>query len=458
MKCRVKTKRNFSLLCAAVMLLISSLWIAGCGGTEGEDTATTSYVTVWVHKSKSDDEGKVYSALVDAFNSEEHKTVDGSKDLKIRLEYKGTPETLQSAISSEMLTGGLPDVIAIDAISYAAYAGEQVIIPITDYVTAANKAEYVPSVIEQAIINGELYGLSGQEGPGGLYYNKEMITQDVLEEAGLSSYGTMEDPWSWKDVRSVLDVLRKYDTSNNKNASQIKLNLGFGGDEGCMWLYSCLVYSAGGVFVNNEVIQGYMNSEQSIAGLSQLEIFFEKVDGINFSYTGANEDAFAQGVVPMQLFGAWDIRTIKREYPEMQEKYGIMPMPVYESESGQKGTLASPCGSWGFAATKDTRKAADAVKVIEYLTGEYSAQMMFDGLGVMPANVNLLNTLPEFTEPGPYYDLRQTLDAAAPRPKLTKYPQLTVAFGDIVEYVETMFTDESYNLKDYVDAKVAAII
>ena len=451
------TRNRIVSFMVAVITLFCVAGMFACK-KEDEQNAKTTYITVWIHKSKSDDEGKIYSTVTDEFNEAGHKTSDGKRDLKIKLEYKGTPETLQSSISSEMLTGGLPDVIAIDAVSYAAYASEQVIVPIDEYVTTEDRAEYLDSVIDAATINGKLYGLTGQEGPGGLYYNNEMITDAVLAEAGLGGFGTVENPWSWKDVKKVLEVLRKKDKSNNKNASQIKLNLGFGGDEGCMWLYSSLVYSAGGIFAENEVLDGYMNSAKAVAGLAQMEMFFKKDGGINYSYSGANEDAFAQGVVPMSVFGAWDILTINREYPEMNGKYGIMPMPVYEDEKGNKGVIASPCGSWGFAVTKDARRATDAVTVIKYLTGEYCSQMMFDGIGAMPANVNVLKNSPEFNEDGPYRDLRLLLDVTVPRPKLIKYPQCTVAFGDIIEYIETMSGDESYDLQKYVNSKVSAII
>ncbi len=445
----------------ALMLLALSVTLFGCGGDNTEtteDSDQSSFIVVWIHKSQSDDEGKIYNALVNDFNNAGYKTADGTKDLKIRLEYKGSAETLASSISSEILTGGLPDLIAIDSISFAAYASEKVIVPITDYVTQETMDTYLPSVIEQSTIGGELYGLSGQEGPGGLYYNKEIINSEVLAAVGLSDYGTVDDPWSWKDVYNVLKYLRQTDTSTGYTKSKIKLNLGFGGDEGCMWLYSSLVYSAGGTFNSGEVLDGYLNSAQSVAGLSMLELFQEKVNGDSLSYTGANEDAFAQGLVPLQVFGAWDVMTISREYSDFEGKYGIMPMPVYEDESGNKGTIATPCGSWGFAVTKDSTKIEDAVTVIEYLTGEYAGLMMFEGIGALPTNLNLLNTNSAFTEDGPYKELRSLLDYAVPRPAMVKYPQLTVAYGDIIEYIETMTNDSNYDLEAYVSQKIDSIM
>ncbi len=455
-------KKIFIATLATIISL--SFCFAGCDGGEGNNgnggstTATTSYVTVWLHKSKSDDEGKIYSVLEREFNQAGYKTADGTRDLKIKIEYKGSAETLANTISSEMLTGGLPDLFAADCTDYAAYAGEGVIVPITEYISEETKANYLDSVIDTVTINGELYGLIGQEGPAGLYYNKRMVTQQVLNEAGLSGYGTVENPWSWRDLRKVLDVLRAKDTSTNKHASQVDMHWGFSGDIGKMWLYSPLVYSAGGSFVENEVIEGHLNSAESVAGISMLELFYEKVDGARFAYTGSNDDAFAQGVVPFSIYGAWDIAKIKSGYQDLVGNYGIMPMPVYEDENGNKGVGASPCGSVGFAVSKDCRKVADAAIVLAYLTGDYSSQMIYDALGAMPATLGTLNANPEFNEPGPWYELRQTLEVAAPRPKLVKFPQLCTAYADIIEYVEAMSLDEEYNLQEYANIKVAGIL
>ena len=51
-----------------------------------------------------------------------------------------------------------------------------------------------------------------------------------------------------------------------------------------------------------------------------------------------------------------------------------------------------------------------------------------------------------------------TLTYAAPRPKLVKFPQLATAYADIIEYIEAMSLDSSYNLKQYANNKVAGIL
>jgi len=449
--------KNIKRIISIGLIFIFALGLTACGSKAGDsndaadESANVKVIKLWINKAESDDEGKVYRALVDKFNDSNTLSVDGKSTLRIKLEYKGTAETLSTAISSEMLTGGLPDVIALDATSYSAYKTEGIIVPIDEYVTEEEKNAYVDSVIEQATIDGKLYGLSAMDAPGGLYYNKEIITKEVLTKAGVEDYGTIENPWSWDDVYSVLKVLRE-----EGKPHQIKLNLGFGGTEGCMYLYSSLVYSAGGTFSENGKISQGLTKEASLNGLRSLEKILKNEDGENYSYTGENADAFAQGEVPLQIYGPWDITTIRKNYKDFESKYDIMPLPVYEKD-GVKGEIATPCGSWGLAVTKDSKNVADAAKVILYLTGKEASSMFYEGIGVFPTNKELYNEITAFSEEGPLKSLSELLiKTAEPRPVLENYPKLAVAYSNIIEYIETMVNEPDYDLKAFVTDKANA--
>ncbi len=441
----------FILSCVLLITLTTGCSSTGGSSDESSDEENVKIIKLWLHKAESDDEGKIYRALVDKFNSEQIMSSDGENTLRIKIEYKGTPDTLTTAISSEMLTGGLPDIIAVDASTYSAYQTEGVIVSIDDYITAEQKATYVDSVIEQSTIDGKLYGLSGMDAPGGLYCNKEIVTEDILAKANLEGYSTTENPWSWDDLVRILKVLKE-----EGKPYQIRLNLGFGGTEGCMYLQSPLVYSAGGSFAVNGIIYDGLTSDESVNGLQQLEKVLKNDGDSNFAYVGENADAFAQGEVPFQIFGPWDITTINKKYPEFNGKYDILPLPVSEV-NGEKGIVATPCGSWGFAVTKDSNKVEDAAKVVAYLTGKDASRMLFQGIGTFPTNTELYNEIPEFVEDGPMKSLSELLiNTAKPRPVLPNYPQLAMAYSNIIEYIETMVNEPDYDLKTFIEDKARA--
>ena len=435
-----------------VTLALAAMMLVGCGGNTGEEESPdVKIVKVWVHKSEAEDEGKVYSAIADLFNEQEIKTADGTKTIKMKLEFKNSAETLSNAISSEILTGGLPDIVAVDAPNIAAYADAGILTSIDDYLTTETIDSYVSSVIEQSTIDGKIYALSAMDAPTGLYYNK-----DLLKQVGYTDedFGSIENPWSWVDVKEAMAKLKEKGLSY-----QIKLNLGFGGDEGLMYLYSALVYSAGGDFITSEgKTEGALNSEETLAGIRVLEdILRVDTNGDSWYYNGANTDALAAGEVAFEVFGPWGIASIKKNYPEFVNSYDIMPFPVYEDENGNKGSLAAGSGSWGFGVTPNAKDKDAAAKVLAYLTGPEASRLLYESIGTFPTHKSLFDEISDF-HTGPLNSLAVILErAATPRPKMVNYPKLSSGYSKIISYIETMHESEEYDLVGFINTQIAQI-
>ena len=170
-------KKIFGLL-LVLFASFSVFTLTSCGGNgEDDPNSPTKVVKIWVHKSEAEDEGMVYSAIADLFNEAGYKTADGTKDLRVKLEFKNSSDTLSTAIQAEVLSGGLPDIVAVDAPNIAAYADAEILTDISSYVSDEVKNSYVDSVIEQSTYNGGLYALSAMDAPTGLYYNKELLNE-----------------------------------------------------------------------------------------------------------------------------------------------------------------------------------------------------------------------------------------------------------------------------------------
>lgn len=435
----------------ACVLVLSMFGFAACGGgdDELEDTADVKVVKVWLHKSEAEPEGRIYRTIADMFNEKKLQTKDG-RTIMMSLEFKNSSDALDSSINGELLGGGLPDIIAVDSPNITAYAAQEIILPLDDYLTDEVKNSYVDSVITQSTYNGSLYALSGMDAPGGLYYNKELLKSVGYTDA---DFGTIAKPWSWKDVEEAMDKL----IAANKTY-KIKLNLGFGGAEGCMYLYSPLVYSAGGQFTDSsEKAVGSLDSVASLNGLSMLESLYEQDGAKSWIYNGTNVNAFPGEEVAFEIYGPWLIDTIRKDYKEFQSKYDIMPFPVYESADGAKGTIQSPCGSWGFAVTRDTRDAYAAAQAVAFLTGVEASQLMYDSIGTFPTHKSLLDNEENFGGGAGKSLSDLLLQTGAPRPRIEKYPQLTTAFSDIVNYIKTAAGTSDYNLSKYASEKAKTV-
>jgi fructooligosaccharide transport system substrate-binding protein len=442
-----------SILTLASLFVLASM-LTSCGGESLESidplNPGTKVIQVWVHKNETEDEGKIYKQIQTNFNNAGIKSPNG-QTLKMSMTFWGT--TLESKIDASLLTGGLPDIVAVDSSDVAAKVYNNVIVPFGEHITEEVKDSYVDSVIGQGTIDDKLYFLSAMEAPGGLYYNKKM-----LREVGYTDeqFGNLDSPWSFKDVHDAQKVLKAAG-----KPYQIALNVGFGTD-GHMYLYSPLVYTAGATFGTENNVAAALTTPQAVAGIAQLERFYLK-EGLtsneSWVYSGTSDSAFASEQVPFQIHGPWDARRIAKADSNLKNEYGIMPFPVYENKSGVKSNiLASPNGSFGFGITKDSRDVGAAAVALTYLTGEVASEMMFNAIGTFPTHKSLLNEMDVFKS-GPEKELADFLKVNTfTRPKMVKYPMLKDAYGEVLDYIKNINTlGASYDLAKHIQDQMSRV-
>ncbi len=428
-------KKLACCLLTAAMVTATGVALVGCGDDGEEDNAETKTVKVWLHKSESEVEGQIFKSIQDNFNDEEFKTSSG-RTIRMKIEYYASSDALSTAISGDRVSGTLPDIVAVDAPDIARYASSKILIDIKPYVNQEALSDYVDSVIEQGTVGDGLYALSGMDSPTGLYYNKTLLKSVGYTD---DQFGTIENPWTWNDVKTAMQTLK----AANKTY-QIKLNLGFGGTEGGMYLYSPLVYSAGGTFLNSEgKATGAFNSDKTIAGIQAFEWLFDKNE--NWYYSGTNADAFMQEQTAFEVYGTWNIATASQKYPSFVSKYDVMPMPVY-SDGTTKGKVCAGCGSWGFGVTPGAKDKEAAVKAVEYLTSAYSSELLYDSIGTFPTHKSSFEN--DDFKTGPVKVFADILtQCATPRPVTVNYAKYRDNFQNLLQYVQTTYGENGYDLK-----------
>lgn len=176
--------KKAAFIATAAVMAGSAITFAACGDADLEDTADTKKVLMWINKTLEQAEGGVYKSLAEAFNAADFKTQDG-RHIEVVLRSQTDAETLESTLQTTKAAGNrFPDVLAVDAPKIAQYKKDNWIRGISEYLTADEKADYMDSVISQATIDGEIYALSAMETPTALFFNKEIVTQDVLTRGG----------------------------------------------------------------------------------------------------------------------------------------------------------------------------------------------------------------------------------------------------------------------------------
>lgn len=425
----MKFLKRASIVAAAVMVAGSAVAFVSCGDPETEDTADTKKVVMWINKTLEQAEGGVYSVLAESFNKADFKTQDG-RHIEVVLRSQTDAETLQSTLQATKASGNrFPDVLAVDAPKIAKYQKDGWIRDISEFLTEEEKADYMDSVIEQATIDGKLYALSAMETPTALFYNKEIVTQEVLTRGGVSSYATPEHPWTWDELASVLGAI-------NGKAAKIDMTYGFGGNAGNFYFYAPLVDSVGGTICDAATgkLTGYLDSAEAVNAFASLG----KVD--DYRYQGSSQYAIVTGEAAFVMHGPWLLNNIvASQYNGDLDKIGAMPMPVVVKTDGTKGKVVSGCGSWCLAVSPDTKDAYASAQVVKYFTSAEASLRYFEAIGTFPTHKSSYGdeSVNEDLQTGAYKQVSELMNYASPRPVSVFTGEYELAFRDIIDYIRT---------------------
>ncbi len=429
-----------AIVMATSLTVTAGALAAGCGGKKSKDFDGT--VTIWTHLGTTQAEAQVYDSLAESYNSMGKTTADG-KPVKVEIVHMGK-SGLDTALSSSR--NKLADIITVDAPNIADRAKFNILVDMSEYVTAEEKADYVDSVLEQGTINNKLYALSAMDAPTALYCNTDIVTEEVLKKAGISGYATIENPWSWNDIVAILDAV-------GGAKGKIALNAGFGDDAGPMYMYSSLVYSAGGTFFANNTYSGNFDGAKAVAGVSMLETIYK---GGYLNDGGSNAHFFASGAIAFQIYGPWDIRVLAGDAYKSTH-YKVLPMPVYVDAQGNKGKAVAGCGSYCLGVTDCAPSVEWATDVVKYFTSAEASELFYldSGVGTFPTHKSTFETLDEFTKDGPSKDMANIfMNIAVARPRVENYNVLRDAYRELINYVRDHCTDGDYNLQ----AKATSIV
>lgn len=110
----------------ATVATIAALGLAGCS-SNNQGSSNTKNVTMWVHVSNTDPEGKALQKNVNDFNKE------NKHGYKAKIQFiprSGSGGGYEDKVNAALNSGSLPDVLTLDGPNTAAYAHSKIIQPI----------------------------------------------------------------------------------------------------------------------------------------------------------------------------------------------------------------------------------------------------------------------------------------------------------------------------------------
>lgn len=375
----MKKKLLSALLCTTMVAAM----LAGCGTsaatteTTEADTATTETteataeaeapaasgdgIVYWSMWEATEPQGQAIKEAADAYTADTGIAVD--------LQFKGRTgirEGLQPALDA----GTNIDLFDEDIDRVNGTWGNY-LMDLEDLVKENNYEETASAGLMAAcreVGGGTLKSIPYQPNVFAFFYNKQ-----IFEEAGVTAA-----PTTWAEFLDTCEKVKAagYTPLTNDDAYITSL---FG------FHMSRLLGEAGTEDVVNNGDwdnPAVMQTAEDYADLAAKGYFSETIEG-NVWPAGQNSE-LALGTAAMYLNGSW----LPNEVKDIADfEWGCFSYPALEG--GVDGTEAANYGAQVFAINKDSKKAAEAFGLIEYITkGEYDAKLSEMSVGIPSDSTN----------------------------------------------------------------------
>lgn len=393
----------------AVLAAVAAVGLAGC--SNNSSNGNSKDVTMWVHVSKEDPEGKALSKNVAAFNKENKK---GYKAKVQFIPRSGSGGGYEDKINAALNSGNLPDVLTLDGPNTAAYAHAKIIQPVGKYVS--NKNDLAKTIIDQGTYKNKLYAVGYQESTVAVYYNKKMFKEAGISQSELP---TLNKPWTWDQY---INICKKLKAHFNRPAVNMALN---DHSEWALYAYAPFVWSAGGSITNPAGTKavGYFNSPETTSAFKFIQTLVK--DG--YTTVSPKDKGFETGYYPMTFTGAWEVATLNTQYKNM--KWGVLPYPV----SPKTKKLVSPTGSWQYAMSSAAKNKKAAGALINFLVAKKQMYKTDTAIGALPARKSVADEMNKHADAATKFLIKQNQVSGHARPVLINYPQVTRTFAETVQ-------------------------
>jgi arabinogalactan oligomer/maltooligosaccharide transport system substrate-binding protein len=269
-------------------------------------------------------------------------------------------DQLKNKYSTEVATGGGPDLLIGPLDWVGELATGELIRPLDDLVDEATLGNYLPSTVDALRYDGQLYGMPESFEAVAMYYNKSMMS----EPAGTTA---------------ELDAL----------AAEIN---GAASDSYGLALYSDFYHPAGYFFgfggqLFDENNQSVVNSPETVAFLNWMNGLQSKPGYFLQNDDNAISSLFKEGKAAAVFNGPWALGDYVSALGA--ENVGVAPMPLI-SEAEDAATMPFlGVKHIMMSSNLDDDQAALAAEFMKWFTGPESVGMLVEKAGHLPAHTGV---------------------------------------------------------------------
>jgi multiple sugar transport system substrate-binding protein len=282
-----------------------------------------------------------------------------NSDIKVNLQVIGW-DVLEQKVNTMVSTKQMPDILNLN--HYAAYAGDDLLLPLDEVVSPVLKAKFYESFYKAGELNGKSFALPLLASVRGLYYNK-----DIFDKVGIK-----DPPKTWEELRTTAKTIKDKTGIDGFGVPMTTF-------EGQAY-FSYFIWGNGGDWKKGD--KWVLNSPENVEGLQFLTDIVRKDKVTNPEPTAINRDelqkVFGAGKVGMMITANFLPTILNKDFPEL--KYAVAPIPYHE------GKQPFNLGVEDFLMVFKSTKNKDAVgKFLDFLYDDKRYEEFMKNEGMLPA-------------------------------------------------------------------------
>ncbi|MCC7447979.1 MAG: ABC transporter substrate-binding protein [Anaerolineae bacterium] len=383
MRKNISFKRRWALISVA-LIVVMLLGIVGQRAT-AQDAVTIRF---WMQQ-----DNLLQAAMKDLIDSFQQ----ANPAIKVQLEAFPFAEYHQK-LSTAFAGNDAPDVFWMD-VRTASLAQQGALMPLDEYITKENRADYLESTWIEPTYQGKTYGVPLHQLTEALYVNTKLA-----EAAGITLPKAVADAWTWQQFTDAAKKLTQ------RSGDQVTV-WGFGVQRQLQdWSVLPVVYQHGGKTLSDDLKKatGFLNSKETVEALTWYGNLFTKDKVISVEVV---PNGFQSGKIAILQAPSTFRPVLDKQFPDL--KYTIIPM--FKDKNCSVMT-----GGWNMSMSATTTHVKEAWALIDYLTREKHADWV-EKSGYLPARKSLIEKAAKFKEYPWGVFMEQLQNCPATRPATDKY-------------------------------------
>ncbi len=296
-----------------------------------------SLLTVWAMGAEGEKIGKMARRF-----EESHPEV---KIVTQAIPWGAAHEKLVTAVAGE----SAPDVCQLGTTWVPEFKAINALLPLDAYIAKSdliNQENFFPGSWNTNLIQGQVYGIPWYVDTRVLFYRK-----DLLSEVGYD-----HPPRDWVELKEACKKLTQ-DIDGDGKVDRYGISLG-ARDWG---LLSMFIWQNGGDVLNADHIAPQLDTPQVREAVQYYVEFFKK--GYVPLGAAAGTDifnAFKTGYLPMFISGPWMLEELRKQIPELDDKWSVSVLP-------RKASSTSFVGGSNLVIFKQSKNRDIAWQFIEFM-------------------------------------------------------------------------------------------